>query len=1333
VSEVSAGRLAALRAELAGATCADERLTVLNEIIELAAEPGPADSEGSIAVALDEALVALRAQQAPVEPAVDDEHYPVTLYLIAQACLLRDRGSDLDDAIACLRELRDVLFAEPPDLADDVDVTQGPEAEESVSPEEIMTEVEFSLGRALFKRLTRPGGDVTDLDAAAAALAAARGWMTSDAPGRPALTMALALQYATRYGGYGGTQDHRMAALVLAAECLASPDATQDAMASCHVIMSWMTLTRQLTGEQRSVMFKKAEMEAARRGEADAAAMFTELGEVRIDPGDAQTALSHLRQVSEAASLDDDLAALAAALSSQALFVMMAAGQDSRDSEDIDRVADLLQSAARQGLPDALERDELLAFRAALLSARASSDGHQDELGPAAEILREAAASLPDGHPIRSPLLNLLGQSFRQQVDHVESADDFTVEIGQIMDTLEHMPRDDPQFARMLTGAAVHVLGTHPAHRSSISLERISAQLDRTVQRLAPDDPVRLLGECMYWSAVAGQATEEHRPDRVKAALAELLSCAERAPAESLVRPLFFLAATSGLLDLYIMTGELHLLGQAEINRDEAAAAIEGAMSATPGVQPALSTFRDLLLYLGSIIDLARLQHESGAPDLTSAVSAMEQVVDAIDPAHALRPRMIADLEGIRAIQELTDPAHGPDAFVGRSQRDSFDKILAQAQRIGRDHVDYPALAAQAAAGLMLQGVADRDKTAMGRAISLLTEACSVPGLTYRERPRMLNSLGFALLTRYDLSRDPRDLSLAIDRLEEARRAVEQELGSPYAADVLQTLASAYRTRGDPARGDVDRAVAVGLDALRERAGDVLLQDNDENALRAARRMFSDAGIMARWCLYRGRNAAAIEALEFGRGTVLHAATSGARLAEALAAAGHADLATEWARSMSDGEVAADLRYRAMMAIEGSAAEVRLLAPPSLEAIAAALTASHAERLVYLLPKGEDGPGHAVLVDSRGTVELLALPGLRAGPGSPVDSFVQARRAVEAATGAPGGDPGRLAAAEENRRAALGELCDWAWSAAIGPVLAAMPAHSRGSRRIVLVPGGELGLVAWHAARQPIAGGGYRYAAQEATFSYASSARQFVSTAGRSPRPWTEAPVLISDAAASLQTTANGIWYLHTAHYPAATVFGYARFASPAPPRAPGTDAATAGDVLAALPHAASPGASVLHFGCHGRAQVPVLDSHLDLGEGHRVAVARILEQARSRSGHAPGGLVVLASCLTDVAEADYDEAVTLATAFLSAGAAGVVAARWAVPDRDTALFMAAFHHYLNGSDRCPAQALRSAQAWMLDPGREPPGPLPAVLLDEVKAADLADPVAWAGFAYQGW
>ncbi len=92
----------------------------------------------------------------------------------------------------------------------------------------------------------------------------------------------------------------------------------------------------------------------------------------------------------------------------------------------------------------------------------------------------------------------------------------------------------------------------------------------------------------------------------------------------------------------------------------------------------------------------------------------------------------------------------------------------------------------------------------------------------------------------------------------------------------------------------MDRAGSVGLAALREHAGDVLLQDTDEHALSAARRMITDADEMTRWSLERGRGREAIDALELGRGTVLYAATAGAGLADILRDAGYGVLAAEW-------------------------------------------------------------------------------------------------------------------------------------------------------------------------------------------------------------------------------------------------------------------------------------------------------------------------------------------------------------------------------------------------------------------------------------------------------
>ena len=361
---------------------------------------------------------------------------------------------------------------------------------------------------------------------------------------------------------------------------------------------------------------------------------------------------------------------------------------------------------------------------------------------------------------------------------------------------------------------------------------------------------------------------------------------------------------------------------------------------------------------------------------------------------------------------------------------------------------------------------------------------------------------------------------------------------------------------------------------------------------------------------------------------------------------------------------------------------------------------------------------------------------------APAARFIEARRTTD-------GHP--RAGAEEGDstwKGTLDPLCEWAWRVAIGPVLGALR-DGGGNRdwRIVLAPGGELGLIPWHAARDPGTG---RYACQRAVFSYASSARQFIDASQCRPQPWGQDPVLISDQVNSDRLIIQGIRWLHAAHYRAGAVYGAAR--RNLPPSVPGAGTATSAIVLDALPGPSTDGASMLHFGCHGRAEVPVLHSAIRLGyedgdvPGPRkeilLKVEDILSQARrwrSREQAAAStcGLVVLASCLSDVTNDDYDEALTLATAFLSAGAGGVVAARWRVDVRPTALLMAAFHRYLNAG-ASPAWALRRAQLWMLDPGRDIPEYWPSELRQVAEFAaepdgpDLANPAAWAGFTYQG-
>jgi CHAT domain-containing protein len=60
-------------------------------------------------------------------------------------------------------------------------------------------------------------------------------------------------------------------------------------------------------------------------------------------------------------------------------------------------------------------------------------------------------------------------------------------------------------------------------------------------------------------------------------------------------------------------------------------------------------------------------------------------------------------------------------------------------------------------------------------------------------------------------------------------------------------------------------------------------------------------------------------------------------------------------------------------------------------------------------------------------------------------------------------------------------------------------------------------------------------------------------------------------------------------------------------------------------------------------------------------------------------------------------------------------------------------HHYLHEAGATAGEALRRAQLWMLDPGREVPASMPDVLARLVHTTDLTAPHGWAGFTHQGW
>lgn len=644
--------------------------------------------------------------------------------------------------------------------------------------------------------------------------------------------------------------------------------------------------------------------------------------------------------------------------------------------------------------------------------------------------------------------------------------------------------------------------------------------------------------------------------------------------------------------------------------------------------------------------------------------------------------------------------------------------------------------------------------------------------LSFWHEARLRLSLGRAMLRATTGRSDLSLLDPCIEELSRARALVGGGHARSLRSEVLVELSSAYWTSAVTGGGRATEDRETSLDLRREvlelLTADVLLQLGAEHALAAARAATGHVLWLALRRAEEQRPAEAVEALELGRALVLQTAAAEHGVPRLLADRGYAELAARWraqaprhplepgpgdpgragsgvaeeerppqegarrasaapAPPVSVAELPSTLRRTALTALgvgDGNGAR-ELLGTPDVAALSAALAASGADALVYLIP-GEGFRPHVagralILRPGRAEPDVLPLP-LLLTPGSH-----QLERYLAAAAQRSRRHPSAAAreAAEAEWRAALGALCDWAWPAAVGPVLDSLEPLGR-PPRIVLVPCGSLGVVPWHAARTHIALGGHRYACQDAVFSYAPSGGQFLRAAGRDRLPLADGQVLVTDPQLTLVWAEVETEALRAAYYPGARRFGE-HVAAEGVPDAPGSGA----DLLSVLPGGDRP-AAVVHVSCHGVAGPSPTRSALSLADGE-LTVARILDEAApAPAPGAAGPLVVLSACETDLSTGDHDEALTLSTALVARGAADVVGSRWAVDDCATALMMTVFHHFLAGEGLAPADALRAAQLWMLDPERRPPPGMAERLCREAHRADLGELPLWAAFTHQG-
>ncbi|MFD3658037.1 CHAT domain-containing protein [Streptomyces sp. NPDC058620] len=549
------------------------------------------------------------------------------------------------------------------------------------------------------------------------------------------------------------------------------------------------------------------------------------------------------------------------------------------------------------------------------------------------------------------------------------------------------------------------------------------------------------------------------------------------------------------------------------------------------------------------------------------------------------------------------------------------------------------------------------------------------------------------------------------------------------------SLALAYRQRGDnqlfnarATRLNHAESRRVGLDAVRAAAWSVLLQSGTAHAAETGRRAGEQALDVARWCLADGAYDDAVRALDAGRGLVLHAATVAATVPDMLGALGQTGLADEWraagavvselgpeatlaARPMASGP-SSRLRRRVLQALAASPHRQRLLDVPTTENIGQALRLMGRTALVYLVP-GDDGvPGTALIVSAEGKTKGLQLPQLTVS-AEPLANYQ--------ATGAPGrtaGGPPTATTPQPQRpapdegRAALERLCHWAGMAVLEPLLKELPRSWDRAPSVVLVPMAELGVVPWHAARLPSRRGSRRYACQEAEISYLPSARLLCEVAAR-PSTGARQALVVGNPTRDLHHAGEEAEAVFRTFYPDGELLG------------PGT--ATPAAVTDRLRRQRG---GLLHLACHGVVEQGLRHSSYLLLSGGRLA-AEELTEGTARYRHLE--VVVLAACSTNVSGHGYDEAYSLSTAFLVAGARSVLGSLWPVPDEATSMLMYMTHHYMRREGHPPGQALRNAQLWMLDDRRQPPPGMPVDLVARVPLIDAADPAGWAGFTHLGW
>ncbi len=912
---------------------------------------------------------------------------------------------------------------------------------------------------------------------------------------------------------------------------------------------------------------------------------------------------------------------------------------------------------------------------------------------PDVRAIRAEGSRLPDDDPYQPAVQLVTGliNSLRGRID-----DAVTGQREALRELAEGVAASGPQapwrrLARNVLGVVTGMTAaTDPA---SVPAERIEAI---AVEGLAGErDQTEEAGvlHALNFLARYSRAIRDGESPGDEQTLADLRRAGELLPPDHPLSQMIPAFTHNVLSERYLQTGMLADMQAADLHLRATVPLLALAEAGQPALGRALAAL--------DTADRAMTRGDQTAAD--DAIASVRRELRLLDHDDGWRPIVLAGLgeclmrragnraEGLRLIADAADLSRPGVPFDGHHLPERGARARAELGRLTSD-----------------LGLVDA-------ALTTLRTETARPEVPVFHRARRLLLLGQAHCDRYALSADPRDLADGIAALREADAATRGRQ-APLRSAALWSLAVALELNRD-----YDEAIEAGLTALEELAAEVLLQAGASRGLEVARLASAHATAVARWSISNARPEQAVQALELGRGLVLHATTVAASVPALLRAAGRDDLVAPWQEGLASGGrfpwesrdgdlvIPSDIRYQVFTALRDASPEAAWLTRPAIADLAGALVAAGADAFVYLVP-----PGTALVVTAI-AAEAIPLPRL-------AERQVPDYNAALSLLASPRAGNAARAAWHE----ALESTCDWAWHAVMAPVLR----HAEGWRlhrpaRLVLIPAGNLGAVPWHAARTRDVegpGGRLRYAIDDAIVSYAATARQFARAVRLSRVSPAEQPVIVANPTGDLPSTVTEAAEIRRRYYPHAELLG----------KLPGASGeATPGRVLSRLPGGTAAAASLLHCGCHATVAHSLADSHLVLSGGAKLTIAEIVAQAERREPQSPGFLAVLGACLSDLTDVDHDEALTLASALLAAGAYGVVGARWPAEDRSAAQLLIMFHHFLGQQDS-PAAALREAQLWMLDAGRAGLEDLPGELAGTTSSRAYRAVHSWAAFTWQG-